>query len=244
MITDIDLVPDEELFLSGITRYISWNYCRYPHMVLFGSTGSGKTYLLKLILGRIGLYLPDAELVICDYKSDDDFSFLEGSENFYRFDECMKGLERAVQLLHDRQQGITPDKHFFGLIFDEWASFLNNLDKKTADSAKQQLAMLLMLGRSFNIHVLISQQRLDASYFASSRDNFNVVIGMGVLSKESVEMMFSDYKDVIQRNKAQGHGSAIFGNRFCEIIVPTVRDTNKLHRAILAVTHCPKDERR
>lgn len=243
MTTAIDLVPDEELFLSGITRYISWNYNRHPHMVLFGSTGSGKTYLLKLILGRISLHLPDAELIICDYKSDDDFSFLEGSENFYRFDNCMKGLERAVRLLHDRQQGIAPDKHFFCLVFDEWASFINNMDKKTADNAKQQLATLLMLGRSFGIHVIISQQRLDSVYFASSRDNFSAVIGMGVLSKESVEMMFSDYKDVINRNKTQGHGSAIIGNRFCEIIVPTVRDTDKLHRAILAVTHCPEDER-
>ena len=197
----------------------------------------------SIILGRIGKHIPDSELIICDYKSDEDFSFLDGSENFYRFDKCMEGLERAVQLLQERQQGITQDRHFFALVFDEWASFINNLDKKTADYAKQQLATLLMLGRSFGIHVIISQQRLDASYFASSRDNFSVIIGMGVLSKESVEMMYSDYKDIINRSKPQGHGSAIIGNRFREIIVPTVRDTNKLHRIILAVTCRPEDER-
>ncbi|MBQ8199869.1 MAG: DUF87 domain-containing protein [Lachnospiraceae bacterium] len=238
----IKLVPDEGFFLSGIIRYVTWNYEKLAHMVIFGSTGSGKTYLLKIILGRIGKHIPDSELIVCDYKSDEDFSFLNGSENFYRFDKCMKGLERVVQLLHERQQGITSDKHFICLVFDEWASFINNLDKKSADRAKQLLATLLMLGRSFNIHVIISQQRLDASYFASSRDNFAVVIGMGVLSKESVDMMFSDYKEVINRNKAQGHGSAIIGNQFKDIIVPAVRDTNKLQAFIESAVNRPKDE--
>lgn len=185
-VRNIDLVPDEDFIKSGTIKYIPWDYHKQPHMVLFGPTGSGKTYLLKIVLGRIGIYVPGSELVICDYKSDRDFSFLEGRENFYRFDGCMEGLERALKLLQDRQNGIDADRHFFGLVFDEWASFISNLDKKQADRAKQSLATLLMLGRSFNVHVIVSQQRLDASYFSSARDNFSVVFGMGTLSKESV----------------------------------------------------------
>jgi chromosomal replication initiation ATPase DnaA len=77
----INLMPDENFFLSGIAKYIKWNYQKFPHMVIFGSTGSGKTYLLKILLGRIGLHIPNAELIICDYKSDEDFSFLDNSEN-------------------------------------------------------------------------------------------------------------------------------------------------------------------
>ncbi len=232
MKTWIDLVPDEDLFSSGITNYLKWEYSRHPHMVIFGSTGSGKTYALKLILGRIAKYIPDAELAICDYKSDNDFSFLDGLDGFYRFDKCMDGLEYAIQQLRSRQNDRQNGYPFFCLIFDEWASFLNNLDKKQADRAKQNLATLLMLGRSFNIHVIVSQQRLDASYFGSSRDNFSVVMGMGALSKESVEMMFSEYKDTIVRNKERGRGSLVLGNQFRNIIVPTVRDPDKLERTI------------
>lgn len=240
----INLVPDESFLSSGIISYISWNYIRFPHMVIFGSTGSGKTYLLKIILGRISKHIPNAELIVCDYKSDEDFSFLSSMNNFYRFNKCMDGLERAVQLLQKRQSGIVSDRHFCCLVFDEWASFINTLDKKSAESAKQKLATLLMLGRSFNIHVIISQQRLDASYFNSARDNFSVIIGMGQLSKESVEMMFSDYKDIIVRNKSQGHGSMILGNQFFEIAVPRVRDVNKLHSTIISAVNRPKDENR
>ena len=238
----INLVPDAALYASGITKYIKWNYEKNPHTVIFGSTGSGKTYLLKILLARIGKHIPNAELVVCDYKSDDDFSFLDGLNNFYRFDKCMDGLERAVQLLNERQHGQNKDRHFFCLVFDEWASFLNNLDKKSAEHAKQSLAVLLMLGRSYNLHVIVSQQRLDASYFNSSRDNFSVICGMGTLSKESVQMMFSDYKDVIEPNKPQGQGSIIIGNQFKSIIVPTVWDDNKLRDSILSAVNCPKDE--
>lgn len=244
MISCIDIVPDESFLSSGIIKYVSWNYIRFPHMVIFGSTGSGKTYLLKIILGRIGKHIPNSELIVCDYKSDEDFSFLSGMDNFYRFDKCMDGLEHAIQLLQERQQGIVSDRHFCCLVFDEWASFINTLDKKSAETAKQKLAMLLMLGRSFNIHVIISQQRLDASYFSSARDNFSVVIGMGHLSKESVEMMFSDYKDIIVRSKSQGHGSMLLGNQFLEIAVPRVRDVKHLHSTIISAVKRPEDKNR
>lgn len=230
----IELVPDASLFASGITKYLFWEYEKSPMMVIFGSTGSGKTYLLKLLLARIGLYIPNSELILCDFKSDTDFSFANNCQNFYRFDKCMDGLEQAYNKLQQRQHNEDSSKHFFALVFDEWASFINYLDKKSAEHAKQMLSSLLMLGRSFNIHVIISQQRLDASYFNSARDNFSVVIGMGVLSKESVEMMFSEYKDVIQRNKPQGYGSMLNGNSFKEIVVPVVRNHQKMELCILS----------
>lgn len=232
----IDLVLDQEFYELGIYNYIQWQYIKYPHMVIFGSTGSGKTYLLKIILARIGLTIPDSELLVCDFKADNDFNFLSNYSNFYRFDNCSNGLKTAIEILRNRQTGKNNDSHFFMLVFDEWASFINSLEKKQAEQAKQDLSSLLMLGRSFNIHVLLSQQRLDASYFSSARDNFSVVIGMGKLSKESVEMMFSDYKKLLIPNKTQGTGSLIMGNKLKNIIVPSVNNPKKLeHNIIKAV---------
>ncbi len=230
----IDMVLDHDIYQLGSQKYIQWQYLKYPHMVIFGSTGSGKTYLLKILLARLGLTILDSELFICDFKSDQDFEFLSGKQNFYRFDQCFTGLNKALEILRNRQMKVSSDSHFVMLVFDEWASFINSLDKKQAEQAKQDLSILLMLGRSFNIHVLISQQRLDASYFASARDNFSVVIGMGVLSKESVDMMFHDYKDIIDRNKSQGTGSIILGNQFKNIIVPQVRNQSKLETSIVS----------
>ena len=228
----IELVPDADLLLVGITKYLCWEYTSCAHVVVYGSTGSGKTYLCKIILGRISKGIADSELIICDYKADADFSFLEECENFFRFTECMKGLEKVYEELCARQSRDSKKRHFLCLFFDEWASFVSNLEKKEAERAKTMLASLLMLGRSFQIHVIISQQRVDSVYFGNARDNFSVIIGMGRLSKESVQMMFSDYKDEIIPNKPRGYGTAIIGNRLRNIVVPRVRDTEKLHRSI------------
>lgn len=234
MISAIKIALDNDIFQFGVSQYVTWDFIKNPHMAVFGSTGSGKTYFSKLTLARIGLHIRDSEIILCDFKADTDFSFAAGSSNFYRFSDCASGLNRTVELLQRRQQALTEDRHPVFFFFDEWASFLNSMDKKAAESAKQSLSLLLMLGRSFCIHVILSQQRLDAAYFGSARDNFNTIIGLGSLSKEMVEMCFSSYKDEINRNKPQGVGSAVIGNYFYNIRVPAVGSQGKLHNAIIA----------
>ena len=231
---DVNIALDEKLASSGVLKYIKWDYTKYPHMAIFGSTGSGKTYGLKLLLAKIGLHIPDSEMIVCDFKSDSDFSFLKGSKNFFRFNDCINGLEKVVKILSDRQQELTTDRFPVFFVFDEFASFITSLEKKQADYAKQSLSLLLMLGRSFNVHVIVSQQRLDSTFFNNSRDNFSVVLGMGTLSKEAVYMMYSDQKDIINPSKDRGHGSLLIGSEFYDVLIPRIRNRNKLHRCILS----------
>lgn len=230
----LPLYVNEEYLNYNIQQFVNWVPSVHPHCAIFGASGSGKTYALRLLLGRIGLHVPDAEVIVCDYKGDDDFSFLNGLANFYRFSDCLHGLENIVSLLKERQQNCN-DKHFVAFVFDEWASFISSLDKKTADSARQSLALLLQLGRSFHIHVILSQQRMDSSYFASARDNFSVILGMGKLSKEAVEMMFSEFKEQINRTKPRGYGSLVMGSDFYNVVVPKVRDPVRLEECIYRV---------
>ena len=138
-----------------------------------------------------------------------------------------------MQELQQRQADSSTPRYPLFLVFDEWASYVSFLEKKEADSAKKNLSLLLMLARSFDIHVILSQQRLDASYFSGSRDNFSFICGMGKLSKESADMMFSEYKDIIDRNKSQGYGSLVLGSDFYNIRVPFIRNMDKLDNTIL-----------
>jgi DNA segregation ATPase FtsK/SpoIIIE-like protein len=233
---EVELFIREDYLKYGLSKdlYTIWNTDKAPHSVLFGMTGSGKTYATKLILGRISIHCPDSQFYICDFKGDSDFSFLNRENRFYRFLECEKGLDDFYKQFQKRQSGEDQRRNFLLICFDEWASYvLSNGDKKKSEEEKRKLATLLMLGRSFNIHVLISQQRVDASYFNAARDNFNIVISLSNLSSEGKDMMFKEFKDQMKPDRKQGTGYMITnGADFTPIVVPTISDINRLNHYI------------
>lgn len=227
--TSIPLALDAEQLAVGIRYPIPWDFHQAPHLLVFGSTGSGKTYAVKLLLARIGLHFPNAKVWICDYKND-DFKDLAGCPRYYGFDQCARGLNDFFACFTARQSGKDQTRSFCLLVFDEWASYLNTLDKKQVEEEKHKLSTLLMLGRSYNIHVLVSQQRPDAQYFSTARDNFNLIMAMGNISKEAKDMLFSAYKDAMPPVKRKGAGYLLDNGtgELKEIQVPTVRQQEKL----------------
>lgn len=230
---EIGVFLQEDFLNYGIQKYTLWNPATAPHIVIFGATGTGKTYATKLMLGRISKHVPDSQFFICDFKGDSDFSFLLGDSRFYRFLDCEKGLSNFYNLFEKRQSGEDKSRNLLLLFFDEWASYTLNLEKKKTEDEKKKLATLLMLGRSFNVHVLISQQRVDASYFNAARDNFNEVIALGNLSPEGKEMMFRDYKEQMKPDRKQGTGYMLTnGTDLTSIVVPTISDMNRLNHYI------------
>lgn len=227
---------DEELMKYGIKQYINVDFEKSPMWAIAGATGTGKTYGLKLLLARISKDIPKSTLTICDYKGDSDFAFLSGVERFYRFDSCYEGLTNFYEsFLSVQKSGNVQGKHFF--VFDEWASFLINLDKKEADDAKKKLSALLMLGRSFGYHVILSQQRLDAEYFGKTRDNFSVLVILGNPSKEVQEMCLRDFKDSLCNDRQRGTGyMVISGSIMKKIVVPQIMSMERVEHYILDAT--------
>lgn len=227
----IDLALDAMLLRDGIKHYHQWNYEKVPHCLIIGSTGSGKSYLVRLILAKIGFRVPDASVLLADFKSD-DFTFLKGQPNYYEFTHCSVGLDRFYHEFQSRQSDEDSSRSFKLLLFDEWASYLNMLDKRDADAARAKLSTLLMLGRSFNCHVCISQQRADAEHFSKSRDNFGLVIALGNISKESAAMFNFD-RDRMEPVSGIGCGYMLTnGADMRAIRVPAVRDHAKVERYI------------
>lgn len=223
----------EELLKYGIRQPLHWQPDKAPHTIVCGATGSGKTYFTKSLLGKIAYYEPTAQLYVCDYKGDRDFSFLGGCSRFFRFMDCQEGLQQFYDRFRLRQSGEDSSRNMMVLFFDEWASYCNSLDKKAVELEKQKLSTLLMLGRSFRVHIIISQQRADAQYFNAARDNFNNVIGLGNLSEESKNMLFHEFKDQMQPDRRQGTGYVLTnGTDLTPVVVPTITNMDKLHRTI------------
>lgn len=205
-------------------------------MAISGATGSGKTYFTKLFLGKIVKYVPSSQLYICDAKGDTDFSFLDGTDRFARWDVGPM-FQRFFEAFQARQRGDDTKRNMLVLMFDEWSNYLDSLpDKKSQDMEKRKLALLVRLGRSFDVHVILGQQRFDAVY-TPGRENLSVVISLGVMSKEAREMQFSGYKDEIAAHPPRQRGTGFMltnGTNFVPISVPRVRNQERLHQAIYA----------
>ena len=68
--------------------------------------------------------------------------------------------------------------------------------------------------------------------YLGGRDKFGNCIGLGSLSKESISMTFSEYKDLIVP-KQRGHGYLqTDGKPLREIVVPKIRKPEKVMEII------------
>lgn len=224
----------EDYQRMGLNVPIHWRPAEAPHMAISGATGSGKTYFTKLLLGKNVKYTPTSQLYICDAKGDQDFSFLDGADRFARWDVGPM-FQRFFEAFQARQCGKEASKNMLVLLFDEWSNYLDSLPgKKLQDDEKRKLALLVRLGRSFNTHIVLGQQRFDASY-TPGRENFSIAISLSVMSKESREMLFSGYKDEIAAHPPRQRGTGFMltnGANFVPISVPRVTNLERLHQTI------------
>lgn len=210
--------------------YVKWDYIKLPHMIIIGGTGSGKTYLAKIILANMARTITKISLFVCDYKAGGDFKFLSNCDQYYEYKDCIQGFRLFYKKFVDRQSGQDICRDCLVLFFDEWAAFCSNLEKKEAEDIKSKLADILMLGRSFNVHLILCQQRPDAAYFHSgARDNFGVAIGMGNLSNEAKTMLFQDFKEEMTDKVERGSGYILMeGAALKSIIVPEIKGLDQI----------------
>ena len=168
---------------EGYMGPVTVNLANIPHILLGGSTGSGKSVLLKLLLMQ-ALH-KGAEVYIADFKGGVDFSPVWHAKcRLLLNEEAVRyNLEQLVNALEYRKSEFkawgVPNIDEYNkksatklprLLFacDEVAEML---DKTGADSARKKilaqieirLSTLARQGRAFGIHLILATQRPDAT---------------------------------------------------------------------------------
>lgn len=217
---------DPEGYLHYFHTRLTWLYEKYPHALLIGGTGTGKTTALKQLVDTFLTYVPEAEIYLCTFKhKNDDFPDREEGSHFASYLNCKELFESFFNRFQDRLDGTDHSRHLLVLCFDEWAGFILSLNKKEQEAVLNQMGQILMMGRSMNVQIIIAMQRPDATFFRNgSRDNFGLIMALGNLSADGYRMVFSDqYLNQIQPCTEIGQGHLLIGgSAFYRIRVPPV----------------------
>ena len=168
---------------ESYTGPVTVNLAHIPHILLGGSTGSGKSVLLKLLLMQ-ALH-KDAEVYIADFKGGVDYPKVwhEKCRMCFTEEDLLYTLNQLVAVLEYRKKALkelgspnidayneTTENKLPRLIFacDEVAELLDRTgrgkeDKERLAQIENKLATLARLGRAFGIHLILATQRPDAT---------------------------------------------------------------------------------
>ena len=182
---DSYLSPKSFVLVLGesYTGPVTVNLAHIPHILLGGSTGSGKSVLLKLLLMQ-ALH-KGAEVYITDFKGGVDFPKVwhEKCRMCFTEENLRYTLDQLVAVLEYRKNAFKAlgcpnidayneiaERPLQRLIFacDEVAEML---DKTGADSERKKLlaqienklSTIARQGRAFGIHLILATQRPDAT---------------------------------------------------------------------------------
>lgn len=172
-----------ELFITiGMTaeKPLTFNMSKLPHCLLAGTTGSGKSRLLKGILcNLIENYTPnELQLIYLDNKGTECGAFknvqhlIHRTTNIYDTVSYLSELEQEMmrrnRIIESKNKTNIIDynkvvsesdrlSHIF-VVIDELFPFLT-LSTKEKNTAYSKLALLLSMSRSSGIHCLLATQR-------------------------------------------------------------------------------------
>ena len=183
--SDAYLSPDSFVLTLGesFTGPVTVNLAHIPHILLGGSTGSGKSVLLKLLLMQS--LRKGAEVYIADFKGGVDFPKVWRQRCHMAFTEqdLLYILGQLVAVLEYRKGRLAetgcPDLDAYNeatgdnlprLVFacDKVAEVLDKTgrskeDKELLAQIENRLSTIARLGRAFGIHLILATQRPDAN---------------------------------------------------------------------------------
>lgn len=175
----------------GLAGLVTVNLATTPHILLGGSTGSGKSVLLKLLV--MESIKKGAVVCVADFKGGVDYPAVwhEHCRFCLTLEELVPLLDELLAILEERKRlfknagcanlgeyNATTGENLPRYIFtcDEMAEVLdktglNKEQKEQVAQVESRLATIARQGRAFGIHLILATQRPDANILAGQIKN-------------------------------------------------------------------------
>ncbi len=212
-ITASDDKPYNNTTYMPLSSNLKWNILKQPHLLLAGSTGSGKTTVLNYLI--LEMKKMQSTVYVCDPKRSDLASLkaILGSDFVASDVNNIAKLTRIVKELMEQRfidYKENADTFVYGhsfvdyniapifLIFDELGAFRASADKKVYAETMSNLTEVILKGREMGVFAVLSTQQPNANNIPTElRDNLSVRLALGNMSSEAYRMIFGeDIKDL------------------------------------------------
>lgn len=221
---------DERYYQLGIVRWICWDMKADGRRILLsGASGSGKTTLAQSILSKTSRHLPGCEIYVLDYKNI-DFSYLDSTKRFFKHDASIDGFMEFYDMFDSRLLH-NDTYNWLMLYIDEYPSWILSLPSKVQKEVMSKMARLLNLSRAKQIHIMLSCQKPLAELFsAGSRESLSYKLLLGAPSKETVNMLMPNHKEIMESCSTGVGYCTIDDAQLTKFRVPLPDDKESLHK--------------
>lgn len=203
-----------------INKFITINLRTTPGILIAAASGSGKSFYIMYLLVQMLRETNSVFVIDGKYREIKKAALQMGINTIaHDVEQSIKYIEQVENLIKYRnaQESNDDDETIF-LVIDEYSYFLDKvLDDYGAKKVKEverQIINIVQAGRSMNIILVLSLQRLGAAKTKDEvglhlriRDNLATKVGLGDLSKENFEMLFGQTKDskIIKKGNREGY---------------------------------------
>ncbi|NLZ45629.1 MAG: DUF87 domain-containing protein [Clostridiales bacterium] len=215
----------------------------YPHFLISGSTGSGKSYFANELV--IQAIIKGWEVVICDLKRSYGL-YRDFTDYCYEIDDIVKKLQSVESEMNNRMQALQPelDKNPRTLavdigykpmlvVIEEYISLQSSLDKKQKEELERVVKNISVLARQSNIHLMIVLQSAGTENINSTtRSNLTKIL-LGNAQSNILNATFGVGVDIPNINTKLNKGEGMIGlDRITMLRVPKIIDIEKFRDVI------------
>ena len=218
----------------------------YPHFLISGSSGSGKSYLANEIV--IQAIVKGWEVVICDLKRSYGL-YKDFSDYVYDIEDIQNKLLSVESEMSERMEKLQPelDRNPRALavdvgykpklvVIEEYISLQASLDKKKKEELERVVKNLSVLARQSNIHLMIVMQSAGTENIQSTtRSNLTKVL-LGNAQSNILTATFGSGVDITCVNTKMCKGEGMIQlDRITMLRVPKIDDIENIRKQLSSV---------
>ena len=230
-----DKVQSMEMLDFYFDRKHTVNMNDYPHLLISGASGSGKSYFANELV--IQAIIKGWEVVICDLKRSYGL-YRDFTDYCYELDDILAKLQSVESQMHERMEALQPaldtnprtlavDIGYKPMlvVIEEYISLQASLDKKQKEELERVVKNISVLARQSNIHLMIVLQSAGTENINSTtRSNLTKVL-LGNAQSNILTSTFGTGVDLPCTNTKLNKGEGMIQlDRITILRVPIIND--------------------